>query len=279
MTNFNRLTRHRRAITNTGAAVVAAALAIGAALSGPQRAHAQSSSGSLRVAIISPANGGGAAGQSIEAGAFAIVNGTSVTQSVSSVTIAFSDPSIFSSASLIQPSSNVRSPGYNGSNLPGNNVVLSGPSSLANANPAASTTFTFNSPYPIPPGGEPVFALIVKMATSISRNETGNVAYAAMASPAASGAGAPLWMALAIVGLAMAGLPAGKRRRAITIAALVILLTLGAPGCGNDNSSASSTQTVTAVNALPRLSVHYDNRTLPAADPGLPLRLGVVSWH
>ena len=270
MPNLGSLIRHRRAVTITGVTVIAAALAMAAVLSGPRAAHAQSASSGVRVAIISPANGGGAAGQTLEAGAFAIVNDTPFTQSVSSVTIAFSDPSIFSSAGLSE--SGVKS-AFPSSVHYDNQFTPGTPSHVS-----ASSTFYFGPALQIPPGGEPVFALTVKMATSISRNETGSVAYAGMISTTTTGTSAPLWMALAIVGLAMAGLPAGKRRRATIIAALVILLTLGAPGCGGDNSSASSTQSVTAVSAVPNVS-HAFATSEPDLVSGLPLRLGVVSWH
>jgi hypothetical protein len=271
MPDLGPLGRHRRAGIITAATIIAGILAVALSLPGPRAAHAQSTSSGVRVAIISPANGGGAAGQTLEAGVFAIVNDTSVTLSVPSVTVAFSDPSIFYSASL-------NGPGVKGgSGAPwSHNVRL-----LTSPHVNASSTFYFSPAIQIAPGGEPAFALTVTMASSISRNETDGVAYAGMFSPTASGASAPLSLALAIVGLAMAALPGGTRRRATTIAALAILLTLGAPGCGSDNSSPSSTQSVTAVSVSASPSAIPGNNpiSVSATVSGLPLRLGVVSWH
>ena len=194
------------------------------------------------MSIVSPANGGGAPGQTLQAGVFAITNNLAVPQTVSSVTIAFSHPALFSSATLKPLSPNLARFDVNG--------PPPGPPTASP--PVASTTFYFGFPVIIGPGTEPDFALEVKL-SPLSRNESGNVAYAAMTpEPLVRKAGAPLWIAFAILGLATAALSEGKRWRAWLIAGLLVLFAIGAPGCGSDSGSSgpSSTQTVTAMAEL-----------------------------
>ena len=144
--------------------------------------------------------------------------------------------------------------------------------------PTSSTTFTFNSPFPIEPGGEPFFGLTVKL-SPLSRNDTSGVAYAGVVEfTAVRGAGMPLWMVFAILGLAMAALSGSTRRRIWLLAGLMMLLAAGAPGCGGDSSGPgpSSTQTVTAVSATGHDCLHRAPGGLlprPGNRHGLPLKL------
>jgi hypothetical protein len=143
--------------------------------------------------------------------------------------------------------------------------------------PTSSTTFTFNPPFAIGPGGEPFFGLTVKL-SPLSRNDTSGIAYAGvMDCAAARDGGVPLWVAFAILGLAMAALPEGTRRRVWLLAGLMMLLAAGAPGCGGDSSGPgpSSTQTVTAVSATgPSFALIAAS---PATVAGLPLKLGTIT--
>jgi hypothetical protein len=88
---------------------------------------------SLTVSIISPANGGGAPGQTLQAGVFAITNNLTVPQTINSATIAFSDPALFSSATLNDTSARFDV-----------NGPPPGPSPVSP--PLASTTFTSGFP-------------------------------------------------------------------------------------------------------------------------------------
>ena len=87
----------------------------------------------LTVSIISPANGGGAPGQTLQAGVFAITNNLTVPQTINSATIAFSDPALFSSATLNDTSARFDV-----------NGPPPGPSPVSP--PLASTTFTSGFP-------------------------------------------------------------------------------------------------------------------------------------
>jgi hypothetical protein len=137
------------------------------------------------------------------------------------------------------------------------------------------------------PGTQPAFALEVTL-SPLSRNESGNVAYAAMTpEPLVRRAGAPLWIAFAILGLATAVFTEGKRWRAWLIAGLLVLFAIGAPGCGSDSGSGghSSTQTVTTVAAEAEVVFQVERETgvaqsvtpLPAIVAGLPLKIGTIT--
>ena len=160
----------------------------------------------LTVSIISPANGGGAPGQTLQAGVFAITNNVGAPLTINSVTIAFSHPSMFSSATL-KPLITI-AVDYN----------RPPPSPPAASPPVASTTFSFGFPVIIGPGSEPAFALEITL-SPLSRYEPGGVAFASMMpGPLVRKASAPLWIASAILGLATAALSGGTRRRAWLIA-------------------------------------------------------------
>jgi hypothetical protein len=252
------------------AAIVAAVVVVAAAarLARAQPRFQEFSGPGLTVSIISPANGGGAPGQTLQAGVFAITNNLAVPQTVSSVMIAFSHPALFSSATLKPLSPNFARFDVNGPP----------PSPPTASPPVASTTFSFGFPVIIGPGTQPAFALEVTL-SPLSRNESGNVAYAAMTpEPLVRRAGAALWIAFAILGLATAVLSEGKRRRAWLIAGLLVLFATGAPGCGSDSGSGSSSmQTVTAVVSTPDIRVDVTGTLGQLTVAGLPLKLGTIT--
>jgi hypothetical protein len=220
----------------------------------------------LTVSIVSRANGDGAPGQTLEAGVLSIINGSSALAYVNSVTISFSNPSLFSSATLNPPAPVVESiqVDQNGARVP----ATASP-------PTSSTTFTFNPPFAIGPGGEPFFGLTVKL-SPVSRNETNGVAYAGVTQgTAAQGVGAPLWIAFAMLGLATVTLSEGTRRRAWLIGGLLVLFAVGAPECGGDSGSGpSSMQTVVTVSAS---GFVVAGNASPATITGLPLKLGTIT--
>jgi hypothetical protein len=222
--------------------------------------------GALTVSIISPANGGGAPGQTLQAGVFAITNNSSATQMIKSVTITFSRASLFSSASLKPPTLA----------LPLSQNVTGNPSAPVTASPpAASTTFSFNEPIGIAPGAQRVFALEVTM-SPVSRNEPDNVRYASILPESyAPEVASPLWILLALIGLITAALSERAVRRAWLIAGLLILLCIGAPGCGSDSDSPLSRQMVTSASASTELAGVVERNTVPIIT-GLPLDIGTI---
>ena len=229
------------------------------------------------MSIISPADGGAAPGQTIQAGIFSMTNTSSVEVFVGAVTVSFSIPSLFSSATLSPPATVVAR------DISGQHD-LGGVTTAVTANPpSSSTTFTFNPPFAIGPGGEPFFGLTVKLSPT-SRNDTNAFAYAGVTEfSAVRGAGLSLWMAFAILGRAVAALPGSMRRRVWLLEGLMILLAAGAPGCGSDSNGPgpSSTQTVTAVST--GFPVFFDGVVTrpigasPATVTGLPLKLGTIT--
>ena len=244
------------------------ALVVAAAMFAARQARAQDTP--LTVAPISPEGGSGAPGQTLPDGVFALINNLPYTQTIVSITITFSNPSLFSSAILTGP---------NRASASSNPVVAidsNSPPSASSKHPPASTTFSFIPPIVIGPGGRPFFALMVKLASAQSRDEHGGIAYASM-TPWAHGTSGPIWLAFAILGLATATLPAGTRRRAWLLMALMLLLAAGASACGGDSSNPSSTQTVTAVAATIDTPPLVTPEGSPAPPAGLPLKLGTVT--
>ena len=229
-------------------------------------AQTDAEGGNLAVSIISPANGGGAPEQTLQAGVFAITNDSNATQMIRSVTIIFSRASLFSSASLKPPTLA----------LPLSQNVTGNPSAPVTASPpAASTTFSFNEPIGIAPGAQPVFALEVTM-SPVSRNEPdGVIRYASLLPESrAFRSAAPLWIAFSLLGLITGALSERASRRAWLLAGLVILLCIGAPGCGGDSGGPSSRQMVTLVTATQQAGVLERNPISTVT--GLPLNLGTI---
>lgn len=246
------------------------AMVVATATFAARQACAQSAP--LTIVPISPEGGSGSPGQTLPDGVFAVVNNLPLTQTINSITITFSDPSIFSSAILTGP---------NGASASSNPVVAINsniPPPASSKHPPASTTFIFNPPIVIGPAGRPFFALTVNLASAQSRNEQGGTAYARMI-PCAHGASGPIWLAFAMLGLATATLPAGTRRQAWLLAALMILLAAGTSACGGDSSNPSSTQTVTAVATTAPSGLDVRVVGSPAPPAGLPLKLGVITLH
>jgi hypothetical protein len=261
--------RSARSRLATAAVIV---LVVSAPTFAARQASAQSAS--LTVVPISPEGGSGSPGQTLPDGVFALVNNLPLTQTINSITITFSNPSIFSSATLTGP---------NGASASSNPLIAyniqydsNKPPPASSKHPPASTTFIFNTPIVIGAAGRPFFALTVNLASAQSRNEQGGIAYARMI-PWAHGANGPIWLAFAILGLATATLPTGTRRQAWLLAALMILLAAGTSSCGGDSSNPSSTQTVTAVAATVEISVNARSVGSPAPPAGLPLKLGVIT--
>jgi len=152
------------------------------------------------------------------------------------------------------------------------------PPPASSKHPPASTTFSFSPQVVIEPGGRPFFALTVRMAPTQSRDEHGSIAYASMAAGSlARGANGSLWLAFAMLGVALATLPAGTRKQVWLLAALMILLAAGTSSCGGDSSNPSSTQTVTAVAAEIETPAVITPVGSPAPPAGLPLKLGTVT--
>jgi hypothetical protein len=228
-------------------------------------AQTDAEGGNLAVSIISPANGGGAPGQTLQAGVFAITNDSTFTQNVESVTISFSRPSLFSSAILKPPAGDQPV----SQNISGNPLAL-----VTISPPGASTTFSFSTPISVAPGDQSVLALEVKI-SPISRNESGDVRYASLLPRSrASQAAAPLWIALSFLALVTGALSDRAARRAWLLAGLVILLCIGAPGCGGDSGGPSSRQMVTLVTATHQAGVLERNPNSTVT--GLPLNLGII---
>jgi hypothetical protein len=222
------------------------------------------SSANVSAVVVSPASGSAAPTQTIQLGVFGLTNNsTNLAVAVNSVTFSFSDPGLFSSTTL----------------------SAAGASPSTAAPPAANNVYNFSVPAVIQPGQQLTFSLTVTMANTTSRIETGNVEYAgAIAAPRFASDARSLWLGFVAIGFAMLALPAGWRGRVWVVAAAIILLSAGAPGCGStggggsDQPTGSSAQSVIAVAAI---AVPFGTgggaTPSPVTVTGLPLNLGSIT--
>ena len=212
------------------------------------------------VTVTQSGNGSGKPGSTVAGGTFSITNNTSGTESISSVTIAVSDPKVFSSMTLTATLGA---------------QTVSGP-----VTPARSTAFTFSPGLSLASGQSVSFALntVIAMHHAMSDARPIQFAYAGIIPSTGkrkadtSGLGT-LLIGFALLGMALRGGSERRRMRIAGFAALMILLTLGAPGCGGSGGGAlpptpSSTQMVTAA------TVTIDGTAQVVG--GLPATLGTI---
>ena len=228
----------------------------------PEARAAATSPPTLGAAIISPASGSARPTQTIQLGVFGFTNNSATLPvAVNSVTLKFSNPGLFSSTTL--------------------SAVGASPSMAAP--PAAINVYNFVIPAVIQPGQELAFSLVVTLANTTSRNDTGGVTYVGVGfGTGLFGERNPLWIAFGAIGLAMLALPGGTTRRVWFGAVLILLLAAGAPGCGStgggggDQPTGSSAQSVTAVSAFALTSGGIDGPPVTTVT-GLPVDLGSIT--
>ena len=191
-----------------------------------------------------------APGATVAAGTLTIQNPSAVTESIASASINVSDPGLFSTMTLSGA---------------GQSVTVTSPS--------ASTRFTFTTPISIPAGGSVTFsasAVIAMHPVMLG----GEIKYAGLTPTNSLPITTSTWSligGLLMLGVALLGLPGGKRRRVIIIAVLGLGLAAASAGCGGGSSGpipVSSTQQVTAV--------AISAGGAPATVKGLPASLGTV---
>jgi hypothetical protein len=216
----------------------------------------------LGAEVVSPASGSASPTQTIELGVFSLTNNSQSTAvAVTTVTLTFSNPGLFSSTTL----------------------TANGASPSTASPPAATNVYNFQIPPIIQPGQTLAFSLTVTLANTTSLNTLGGVAYAGMTTtPTGTGPMRPLWIALGAVGLAMFAAPTERRQRVWTLAALMLVFMAGSSGCGSiggggsDQPTGSSSQSVIAVSAQ---AVPTGTISTPSPVPvfGLPLDLGSIT--
>lgn len=193
-----------------------------------------------------------APGTTAGAGSVTIRNDLTVTQSIGSLTIAVSDPALFSSMTLSGA---------------GQSVTVTPPS--------ATTTFTFSSPIALAAGSSVTFSLSAVIAMN-SVMLSGEIKYAGLTPigslPITAGTW-PIAGGLLILGFALFGVSDGTRRRAIVIVVLALGLAAASVGCDGGSSNnlhfASSSQQVTAVNDTAG--------GVAVTVAGLPAQLGTIA--
>lgn len=210
------------------------------------------------VVLVAAGNNSGAPGATVNAGSFSYTaaGGTNLNkQSISSVSLAISDPGLFQSLT-VTPSS-------------GAPVTVSAP------NIAGVTKFVFSPPLTVGPAQALTFAVSGILSGGTARLELGGVAFAGMtgAPPHAHGCGrVPLGMLLAVCLLGAALMP-GRRRIAL-MAALVLVLALTAIACTGGGSSGPGAP-ATSQQSVMGLEASENGSSLTAS--GVPLTLGTLT--
>jgi hypothetical protein len=192
----------------------------------------------------------GAPGQQVKA-SLSATNNTGGPETISSVTLALSNPGLFSSLSL---------------SLGGQTDVITAP--------GASNAFTFSPPLALATGASLTFTATATIAAHPVMNfpDSGGVFYATMIpiSPSTgSMANLPLFGSLTLLGFGLMLWPTGARRRLPGGALLTLALAVGQAGCG---SSGPNTVTVNStVTATAATASGADGTT-----QGLPLKVATI---
>ncbi len=204
-----------------------------------------------------PENSKPSAGQTVDAGSITITNPTANAQTIESITVSFGKPSLFGGASM---------------------AISSGNSSVSStAAPAATTIFTFTPPFTLAANTMATAGLKVTVAANVSSAEPRiriatiwrpAVAMAATMPPSRNpGAndGAPPVVLVALGMLALA-FPMTRRRKALTLAAVLVAASVMLTGCDPCPKcvSVTSVQTVTSIQATTSTGTPVEFTNLPA---------------
>jgi|GEM_PF-1522262 subtilase family serine protease len=201
-------------------------------------------------AVSLPANVVAAPGATVTAGTLTITNSTNAPETISSVTVSVSQPSVFASLTLSGA---------------GQRVTVSSPS--------ASTTFTFSPALTVASGGSITFLLSATI-SSIAMLDGGTVRLAGVVALRLSSGDMALSGVLMLIGVGLIAVPISSRRRLAWALIAALAMTAGIAGCGGSSSSkpgivATSIQAVSAV--------AISGPSGPVGVSGLPASLGEVS--
>ena len=171
----------------------------------------------------------GRIGQTVPGGTLNVTNITNSTETINTVTVALSNPGLFS------------------------NLTMSGSVNGAASQTAVTgtlgsrTIFTFNPPLSIPAGGVAQFTLDATLSRNAAQADTAG-RYAGLLPGGGSRSTLPMGASLGLLGIGLLAIPTGRRRRALVIAALITMLAFSQIGCGGDSSGVvnSSQQQVPA---------------------------------
>jgi hypothetical protein len=206
---------------------------------------------------VSPTASGG---QVVNGGGSTIHNTTTGDQTVKSVTITFSDPALFSSATVTisapQPVGIRRSAGANRAAVTAPAQVAIEKSTVTSV--TGATVFVFNPPFTLPAGTIATLSLTVTVSSSMSAAEP-SIRDAAIGRPQIASAsivgvgGRPGAMPWGLMSLGLIGLPVSalRRRRLMLLAAGLMLLAVTQAGCDPCPTCLSgvSTQRLVAIDA------------------------------
>jgi hypothetical protein len=159
-------------------------------------------------------------GQTVFPGSLSVTNITNSTETISSMTVASSNPGLFSGLTM-------------------SGSVNGGASQTAIiGNLGSSTGFTFNPPLSLPAGARGAVHAGRTLSPNAAQAETSG-RYAGLPPGGGSRSHLPIGATLGMLGIGLLAIPSGRRRRALVIAALMMAV-FSQLGCGGDSSRAMS---------------------------------------
>jgi len=218
----------------------------------------------LAVAVTTPGTQNTSPGSSVNAGVFSVTNGSTTTnETITSVQISISNPSLFSSMTLTGT---------------GSDGTIQTPPSVQN--PSSPVSFSFTGlPVSVgqPPASFSLSATIAGGATPTPTSDSGGIAFASIVWPHDNPASKPFLAVLGLLTVGMLWLDGRLKRRHLVALAIALVLAATEVGCGNcsgslfgcNGSSAgtgSSDQQVTLVVASPVVAL-----------TGVPADLGTIT--
>ncbi len=197
----------------------------------------------------------GTVGQTVPGGSLSVTNTTTSTETIGAVTVALSDPRLFSSLTLIGS--------VNGGAA---QTALTGTL-------ASSTVFTFSPALSVPAGAVATFTLNATISVTPARADSA-VRYAGLMAGRERPGELPLVVALGMLGIGLLAMPAGRRRRVLVIAGLIMLLAASQIGCGSNGTN--TTVLLSSQQQVPTGGVAVTNTHGPLGVVGLPATISTI---
>ena len=198
----------------------------------------------------------GSDGQTVPGGTLSVTNTSGTTETISTVTVALSKPGLFG------------------------NLTMSGSVNSAAAQTAftgtlgSSTVFTFNPPLSLPASAVAQFTLKATLALNAARSDT-PVRYASRLPAGGSRHALPMGAPLGMLGIGLLAMPADRRRRALVIAGLIIMVASSEIGC-NGSSSTPATVLNSSQQQVPADGVSTTNAQGAVVVQGLPATMSTI---
>ncbi|HTW88354.1 MAG TPA: protease pro-enzyme activation domain-containing protein, partial [Candidatus Binataceae bacterium] len=159
----------------------------------------------------------GLTGQTVPGGTLTVDNTSTSTETITTVTIALSNPDVFSNLAM-------------GASINGAAAQTGVAGTLGK-----TTIFTFNPPLSLPANAVAKFTLKATL-SAIAARTGATVTYAGLLTGGRSRNRSPMGLALGLLVIGLLAIPGGRRRSALIIAVLIMLLAFSQFGCGGSSS-------------------------------------------